>query len=54
MKRPNLRPIIGIGEGKENQIKGPEKVFNKIIEDFPNLKKELPIKVQETHKHQTE
>jgi hypothetical protein len=39
MKRPNLR-IIWIEENKESQLKGPENVFNKIIEEnFPNLKK---------------
>jgi len=31
MKRPNLR-IIGIEEEGEFQVKGPENVFNKIIE----------------------
>ena len=37
MKRPNLR-IIGVEEG-ELQVKGPENIFNKMIEEnFPNLK----------------
>ncbi|KAL6089644.1 hypothetical protein STEG23_032882 [Scotinomys teguina] len=31
MKRPNIR-IIGIEEGEEYQLKGTEKIFNKIIE----------------------
>jgi hypothetical protein len=31
MKRPNLK-IIGIEEGEESQLKGPENIFNKIIE----------------------
>jgi hypothetical protein len=32
------------------KIKGPENVFNKIIEvNFPNLKKEMAIKVQEAY-----
>ena len=31
MKRPNLR-IVGVEEGKELQFKGPENIFNKIIE----------------------
>ena len=36
--KKNLR-IIGIEEGEELQIKGPENIFNKIIEEnFPNLK----------------
>jgi hypothetical protein len=50
MKRPNLR-IIGIEENKDSQLKGPENVFNKIIkENFPNLKKEIDIKVQEAYR----
>jgi hypothetical protein len=36
MKRPNLR-IIGIEEGEDSHVKGPENVFNKI---FPNLEKD--------------
>jgi hypothetical protein len=31
MRRPNLR-IIGIEESEEAQLKGPENIFNKIIE----------------------
>lgn len=47
MKRPNLK-ITGIEEGEYLQLKGPENIFNKIIEEnYPNLKKEMPIKVQE-------
>jgi hypothetical protein len=43
MKRPNLR-IIRIEENKDSQLKGPESVFNKIIEEnFSNLKKEMDI-----------
>jgi hypothetical protein len=50
MKRTNLR-IIRIEENKESQLKGPENVFNKIIEEsFPNLKKEMDIKVQEAYR----
>jgi hypothetical protein len=46
IKRSNLR-IIGI-EGEEMQDKGIHNIFNKIIiEHFPNLKKLLPIQVQE-------
>jgi hypothetical protein len=49
MKRPNLR-ILRI-ENKYSQLKGPENVFNKIIEEnFPNLKKEMAIKVQEAYR----
>jgi hypothetical protein len=44
MKIPNLR-IMGINE--ETQLKGPENIFNKIIEEnFSNPKKDMPIKVQ--------
>ena len=47
MNRPNLK-IIGIGEAKETHLKGPENIFNKVIEEkISNLKKEKPIKVQE-------
>jgi hypothetical protein len=47
IKRLNLR-IMGIKEGEEVQAKGIHNIFNKIIaENFPNLKKELPIQVQE-------
>lgn len=50
MKRPNLR-IIGIEKGREIQVKGTESILNKIIEEkLPNLKKEMPLKVQKKHK----
>ena len=50
MKRPNLK-IIGIEEGEESQLKGTENIFNKIIEEnFPNLKEEMVIKVQEVYR----
>ena len=50
MKRSNLR-IIGIEEGEESQLKGPENIFNKIIEEnFPNLKEEMVINVQEAYR----
>jgi hypothetical protein len=46
-KRPNLR-IMGIKEGGTVQIKGTCNVFIKMItENFPNLKKEMHIQVQE-------
>jgi hypothetical protein len=32
MKRPNLR-IIEIEEDEDSQFKGPENIFNKIIEE---------------------
>jgi hypothetical protein len=47
IKTPNLR-ITGNEEGEEVQAKGICNIFNKIItENFPNLKKVLPIQVQE-------
>ena len=50
MRRPNLR-IIGIEEGEDFQLKGPINVFNKIIgENFPNLKKEMPMNIQEAQR----
>jgi hypothetical protein len=45
MKRPNRR-IIGIKEGEESQLQGPENILNKIIEEnCPNLKKEISINI---------
>lgn len=44
LKRLNLR----IEEGEDSHLKGPKHIFNKVIvEKFPNLKKLIPIKVQE-------
>ncbi|KAL6033465.1 hypothetical protein STEG23_020280 [Scotinomys teguina] len=54
MKRPNLR-IIGIEEGEEYQLKGIENIFNKITEEnFPNLKKEMPMKEEEPYLDDTQ
>jgi hypothetical protein len=51
MKWPRLS-TIGIEEGKDTQVHGPKNNFNKIIkENFPNLKKEIPIRVQEASSH---
>ena len=48
IKRLNLR-IIGIEE--DSQFKGPENIFKKTIEEnFPNLKREIPLKVQEAYR----
>ena len=50
MRRPNLR-IIGINKNEYLQLKGPANIFNKIIEEnFPNLKKEMPMKIQEAYR----
>jgi hypothetical protein len=50
MIRPNLRKI-GIEESEDSHVKGPVNVFNKIIkENFPNLKKEIPMNIQEGYR----
>jgi recombinational DNA repair protein RecR len=47
MRRPNQR-IICIEESKDYKLKGPVNIFNKIIEEnFPNIKKEIPMNIQE-------
>ena len=47
MRRPNLQ-IIGVDENEDFQLKGPANIFNKIIEEnFPNLKKEMHMNIQE-------
>ena len=49
MRRPNLR-IIAIEELEDPQHKGPVNI-NKIIEEnFPNLKKEMPINIKEGYR----
>ena len=50
MRRPNLQ-IIGVDENEDFQLKGPANIFNKIIEEnFPNLKKEMPMNIQEAYR----
>jgi hypothetical protein len=50
MRRPNLR-IIGIDKKEDCQFKGPVNIFNKIIEEnFPNLKKEIHMNIQEAYR----
>jgi hypothetical protein len=47
MRRPNLR-IIGTEKSEEFQPTGPVNSLNKIREEnFPNLKKEMTINIQE-------
>jgi hypothetical protein len=47
MRRQNLR-LIGIDENEDFQLKEPVNIFNKIIEEnFPNLKKEMSMNIQE-------
>ena len=50
MRRPKLR-IIGVDENEDFQLKGPVNIFNKIIEEnFPNLKEEMPMNIQEAYR----
>ena len=50
MRRPNLQ-IIGVDENKDFQLKGPGNIFYKIIEEnFPNLKKDMPMNIQEAYR----
>jgi uncharacterized coiled-coil protein SlyX len=50
IRRPNIR-IIGIEESEDSQLKGPVNIFNKILkENFPNLKKEIPMNIQEAYR----
>ena len=52
MRRLNLW-IIGVDENEDFQIKGPVNIFNKMIEEnFPNLKKEMPMNIQEAYRTQ--
>ena len=49
IKRSNLR-IIRI-EREDSQVRGPKNIFNKIIEEKnSNLKKEMPINIQEAQR----
>ena len=49
MRRSNLR--IGIEKSKDSHLRRPVNIFNKIIEEnFPNLKKEMPINIQEAYR----
>ena len=46
----NLR-ITGIEESKDLQFKGSVNIFNKItVENFPNLKKKMPMNIQEVYR----
>ena len=47
VRRPNVR-IIGIDKKKDFQLKGSVNIFNNIIEE--NLKKEMPIDIQEVYR----
>ena len=37
----------GIDDKEDFQLKGQVNIFNKIIENFPNLKKEMPVNIEE-------
>jgi hypothetical protein len=51
MRRPNLN-IIDIDENEDFQLEGPVNIFNEIIEEkFRNLKKEMPMNIQETYRN---
>ena len=41
--------IIGVPEGEERE-KGPEKIFEEIVENFPNMGKETAIHIQEAQR----
>jgi chromosome segregation ATPase len=50
MRRPNLQ-IIGVDVNEDFQLKEPANIFNKIIEEnSPNLKKEMPMNIQEAYR----
>ena len=41
----------GKNENEDFQLKGPANIFNKIIEEnFPNIKKEMPMNIQEAYR----
>jgi hypothetical protein len=46
MRRQNLR-IIGTKQCEDSQLKEPVNIFHKTIEEnFPNLKKEMPMNIE--------
>jgi uncharacterized coiled-coil protein SlyX len=50
MRRLNLQ-IIVVDENEDFPLTRPANIFNKIIEEnFPNLKKEMPMNIQEAYK----
>ena len=45
--------IIVIEESEYSQLKEPVNIFNKSIgENFPNVKKEMPVNIQEAYRPQ--
>ena len=54
MRRSNLQ-IIGVDENEDFQLKRASKIFNTTIEEnFPNLKKEMPMNIKEPTELQIE
>jgi hypothetical protein len=52
MRRPKLQ-IIGVDENEDFQLTEPANIFNKIIEEnFPYLKKEMTMNIQEAYRTQ--
>jgi hypothetical protein len=50
MRRPNIR-TIGIDKKEDFQLKGPVNIFDKITEEnFPNLRKVMPMNIQEAYR----
>jgi hypothetical protein len=50
VRRVNQR-ITGIEESEDSQRKGPVNIFHKIIgENSPDLKKEMPMNIQEAYR----
>jgi hypothetical protein len=48
IKREKNLKIVGIEQREEIQLNGTKNIFNKVIkENFHNLRKKLPINVQE-------
>jgi hypothetical protein len=46
-----MRRIVAIDKKEDFQFKGPLNIFNKIIEEnFPNLKKEMLMNIQEAYR----
>ena len=45
------KDYIDMEESEDFQLKGPVNIFNKIIqENFPNLKKEMNMSIQEAYR----
>ena len=45
------KPTIIVDENEDFQLKRPTNIFNKITEEnFPNLKREMPMNIQEAYR----